>query len=61
MERIQFSYEFRNSDQNEDDVKEVFRTIRKDILDCAEVCDAFVDFMTSSGYSEESIYDYFRE
>lgn len=61
MERIQFSYEFRDNDQDGDDTKEVFRTIKKDGLGCAEVCEAFVDFMTSAGYSEENIIDYFNQ
>ncbi len=61
MERIQFSYEFHNNDQDGDDIKEVFRTIKKDGLSCTEVCEAFVDFMTSAGYTEENIVDYFNQ
>ncbi len=61
MERIQFSYEFHDNDQNGDDIKEVFRTIKKDGLNCADVCEAFVDFMTSVGYNEENIVDYFNQ
>ena len=61
MERIQFSYEFRDNDQDGDDIKEVFRTIKKDGLSCVEACEAFVDFMTSAGYAEENIVDYFNQ
>ena len=61
MERIQFSYEFRDNDQDGDNIKEVFRTIKKDGLGCAEACEAFVDFMTSAGYAEENIVDYFNQ
>ena len=57
MERIQFSYEFNDNG----DMKEVIQTLKNDSIKCSDVCTAFVDFMISAGYSEETIQKYFSE
>ena len=58
MEQITFSYIF--SDEN--DQKEV-KTVKQnaDGLHDYDVCDMFMDFMRSVGFSEENIYRYFQE
>lgn len=57
MERVRFSYEFSDADND----KQVLNSINDDGLSCSRVCEAFVDFMTSAGYTEENIVDYFNK
>ena len=62
MEHIEFTYGFKDDEYGT--YKEV-KMARKDDkgqgLTVSEVCEAFVDFMTSAGYSEDGVYDYFKE
>lgn len=58
MEVVEFSYLF---DDEGDSKRVVIKKEDKDGLNGADLCDAFVDFMTSAGFSEQNIYDYFKE
>lgn len=59
MERIEFSYVFRDGDEDE---KMVTTTKRNEDGLCAtDVCEMFLDFMKSVGFSEKNIFDFFRE
>lgn len=58
METIEFKYCFKDGT----DVKEVrVHKSDEDGLHDYEICDMFIDFMRSVGYSEENIYRYFNE
>jgi len=59
MERIEFSYVFRDND-NEEKIVTVSKR-NEDGLHDYEVCDMFMDLMRSIGFSEENIYRYFKE
>ena len=60
MEYIKFKYEFNDLKHQIPDKKvSVYCDGEEDGLDCTEVCEAFVDFMESAGFSRDSIYDYF--
>ena len=59
MERIEFNYVFR-----EDDKEEKMITIsnrEEDGIHDYDVCEMFLDFMRSVGFSEENITNYFNE
>lgn len=60
MEGIEFRYVFKDGKK---DAKEV-RAIRQDENDeglrANDICEMFVDFMTSAGFAEECIYRYFN-
>jgi len=62
MEHIEFTYGFK--DEEFGTYKEV-KMMRKDNngngLTDSEVCEAFMDFMVSAGYSVESVEAYFRD
>ena len=59
MERIEFSYVFRDGDEDE---KMVTATKRNEDGLCAtDVCEMFLDFMNSVGFSEKNVFDFFRE
>lgn len=62
-ESIRFNYEFINKDSEYTyDSKEInVHKESKDGLNCSEVCEAFVDFMVASGFSEQNIYGFFNE
>lgn len=60
MESIEFVYSFTNEDKP-DDLKRVIIRKSDEGLCATDICDAFVDFMTSAGFSEQNIYDYFNE
>ena len=59
MEHIEFRYNFKDKDN---EMKEI-RVAKKaeDGLHDYEVCDIFMDFMRSVGFSEANILRYFRE
>ena len=59
MEHIEFSYCFH--DQDDGTMHEVRNSKRKDCITADELCEMFVDFMASAGYSEQNIWDYFNE
>ena len=59
MERVEFNYVFRDEDNEEKMI-----TISKreeDGLHDYNVCEMFLDFMRSVGFSEENVYRYFQE
>lgn len=62
-ESIQFHYKFVNKDSEDaNDFKEIFvNKESEDGLNCSKVCEAFVDFMVASGFSEQNIYGFFNE
>lgn len=57
MEVVEFSYMFDDEDSG-DSMKVV---IKKENADASGLCQAFLDFMTSIGFSEQNIYNYFKE
>lgn len=58
METIEFKYCFKEDDE----VKEVKICKKdKDGITCGAICDLFLDFMTSAGFMEETIYKFFQE
>ena len=58
MEEIKFKYVFRNEDGEE---KEVTLSKHEDGLQDDDICEMFLDFMRSVGFSEENVFKYFRE
>ena len=58
-EQIKFMYTFTDKDSGK--THEVVSTAEKDAILDSEVCEMFVDFMRSVGYSEENIWNYFKE
>lgn len=56
-ETIKFTYTFKDEDGILHKVK---NQIKKDCVKSNELCEMFVDFMTSAGYSEQNIWDYFK-
>ena len=60
MERIEISYQFNDHDDGEE--KMVCASKRsEDSLRDTEICEMFLDFMKSVGFSEENITKYFAE
>jgi len=56
-EQVTFSYEFCDKD---DGIMHEVRTVKKkDSITVSELCEMFIDFMKSAGYSEDNIWDYF--
>lgn len=61
MERVKFVFEFDDVDDNRTDNKLIEREIQVEGgLKDYEICEAFLDFMNSAGYSEENIWNYFK-
>ena len=61
METIEFRYVFREGNEDNESVHEVESVKRaKNGLSCDKICEMFVDFMISAGFSEDNILDYFR-
>ena len=58
MERIEFSYVFRDGTDEE----KVISTSKRDEdgLHDSDICEMFLDFMRSAGFSEENIFKYFN-
>lgn len=64
MERIVFKYEFGSEADksfNTHNVESSMADRDDNGLRADEVCENFVDFMESAGFSIEQIFDYFRE
>ena len=63
MECIEMRYVGKNDDFHAEDAREV-RAIRRDKNDCGlratDICEMFMDFMESVGFSVENIMDYFQ-
>ena len=62
MEKIKFVYEFNESDNKEmtDTKKIVVNREAENGLSDSAVCEMFLDFMNSIGYSEENVFGYFN-
>ena len=57
-EMIEFSYGFVDAD---DGFKHEVRSAKsKECIGADEVCEMFLDFMRSAGYSEQNVWDYFQ-
>lgn len=59
MERIELNYVFRDKDNEEKMITQSKRN--ENGLQDYEVCEMFLDFMRSVGFSEENVYKYFQE
>ena len=59
VEYVEFSYYFSDKDDGTEHM--VKNSKRRDCITASELCEMFVDFMTSAGYSEQNIWDYFKE
>ena len=59
MERIEINYVFRD-DPEEEKIVTVSKRSETGLHDY-EVCEMFMDFMRSVGFSEENIINYFKE
>ena len=59
MERIEFNYVFRDDDKEEKMITVSKR--EEDGIHDYDVCEMFLDFMRSVGFSEENITNYFNK
>ena len=59
MEKIKFTYKFEEKEFPTKNVKVVCDGDEAG-LNTSDVCEAFVDFMESAGFSIDNIYDYFN-
>ena len=57
-ERVEFSYGF--IDQDDGTSHAVSCTKNKVCITADELCEMFVDFIQSAGYSENNVWDYFQ-
>lgn len=58
-ERVVMRYQFINEETGEVE-KDVKLRLSEGMLKTCDLCEMFVDFMTSAGYAEENIYEYFK-
>ena len=59
MERIEFNYSYR--DENGEEKMVTASKRNEDGLHDCDICEMFVDFMNSVGFSEENIFKYFNK
>lgn len=59
MERIELNYCYR--DENDEEKIVTVSKRNEDGLHDYDVCEMFVDFMNSVGFSEENVFRYFNE
>ena len=61
-EAVEFAYHYQG-DETDADMKElhVVKSAHDDGLNASDLCEAFVDFMVSAGFSKQSVLDYFTE
>ena len=59
MERIELNYCYR--DENDEEKIITISKRNEDGLHDYDVCEMFVDFMNSVGFSEENVFRYFNE
>ena len=59
MERIELNYCYR--DENDEEKIVTLSKRKEDGLHDYDVCEMFVDFMNSVGFSEENVFRYFNE
>ena len=57
MENIEFKYRFKDGDETD----EIRINKKMDIIHDYDLCEMFMDFVRSIGYSEENVLKYFRE
>lgn len=57
MENIEFKYRFKD----EDETDEIRINKKMDVIHDYDLCEMFMDFIRSIGYSEENVLKYFRE
>ena len=57
---VEFAYVFTN-DEGDDEKRVFVRKQDKYGLNSNDLCEAFVDFMESAGFSVDNIYNYFSE
>lgn len=57
MENIEFKYRFRD----EDETNEIRINKKMEVIHDYDLCEMFMDFVRSIGYSEENVLKYFRE
>ena len=58
-EEIRFTYTF--CDRDDGTMHTVTNSKVKECVLANELCEMFLDFMRSAGYSEENVFDYFNE
>ena len=59
MERIEFNYSYHDEDGEEKMITASKRN--EDGLHDYDICEMFLDFMNSVGFSEENVFRYFNE
>ena len=59
MERIEFNYSYR--DENGEEKMVTASKRNEDGLHDYDICEMFVDFMNSVGFSEDNVFRYFQE
>ena len=59
-EMVEFAYVFTN-DKGDDEKRVFVRKNSDEGLSADTLCEAFVDFMESAGFSVDNVYDYFEE
>ena len=59
MEAIEFRYVFKDNDQVAHEVRSVRKDKNDEGLRGTDICEMFMDFMRSVGFSEQNIIDYF--
>lgn len=58
-EKVNFSYSFTDKD---DGALYTVNTVKeKECISADELCEMFLHFMTSAGYSEDNVWNYFKE
>ena len=58
-EEVRFSYTF--CDKDDGMMHTVTNSKTKECIHADELCEMFLDFMRSAGYSEQNVFDYFGE
>jgi len=59
QEYVTFSYEF--VDKDDGTTHEVRCAKKGDSLNASAICEMFLDFMRSAGYSEKNVWEYFSQ
>ena len=60
MEAIEFRYVFKDNDQAAHEVRSVRKDKNDEGLHGTDICEMFMDFMRSVGFSEQNVIDYFN-
>ena len=58
-EKVQFIYSFYNEDDGT--THEVTTVKDRDCILANELCEMFLDFMRSAGYSKDNVWDFFKQ